>query len=214
MAPNPNFMLSRATVEDMREVVELEYNTFTDPVIRKMFMYPDTATGHAALLEQRIAAVTTNPHDYWIKIIDAASGRLVAVSNWRIFVGVVPEWKVEHRHDLFLEGDALDEARQRAENGVRNRNMLYTESCIVLNICLTSPQYQRQGAGTMMLQWGCSLADHLFLPAWVSASAEGAGLYRAHGFQDFNVDGAGDAAGIKMRRQAKAASITAKEVVI
>jgi hypothetical protein len=37
----------------------------------------------------------------------------------------------------------------------------------------------------MMLQWGCDLADQLFLQGWIEASAEGNFLYKAFGFYDF-----------------------------
>lgn len=37
----------------------------------------------------------------------------------------------------------------------------------------------------MMMQWGCDLADQLFLPAWVEASVEGRVLYLKFGWEDY-----------------------------
>ncbi|KAK4117812.1 hypothetical protein N656DRAFT_774034 [Canariomyces notabilis] len=34
------------------------------------------------------------------------------------------------------------------------------------------------------MQWGCDVADQLFLPAWVEASPEGNYLYKRFGFYD------------------------------
>lgn len=34
------------------------------------------------------------------------------------------------------------------------------------------------------MRWGCELADLLFIPAWIEASAEGNFLYKRFGFYD------------------------------
>jgi Acetyltransferases len=50
----------------------------------------------------------------------------------------------------------------------------------------THPDYQRRGAGSMLVKWGCDLADKDGVAAYVDASKEGAPLYQKHGFVDFN----------------------------
>ncbi len=50
----------------------------------------------------------------------------------------------------------------------------------------THPDYQRQGAGSMLVKWGCDLADKDGVAAYVDASKEGAALYKKHGFVDFS----------------------------
>lgn len=54
----------------------------------------------------------------------------------------------------------------------------------VLDIVATHPDYQRQGAASMLVQWGCDLADVEGLAAYVSASKNGASLYAKFGFVD------------------------------
>lgn len=49
---------------------------------------------------------------------------------------------------------------------------------------LTHPDYHRRGAASMLVKWGCELADSEGLPAYVSASREGAPLYARFGFVD------------------------------
>lgn len=53
-----------------------------------------------------------------------------------------------------------------------------------------------------MMQWGCDLADQLFLPAWIEASPEGNQLYRRFGFYNFSRS-AGGLEGTNMRRDAR-----------
>ena len=71
-----------------------------------------------------------------------------------------------------------------------------------LHICYTHPDYRRKGAAALMMQWGCDLADQLFLPAWIEASEEGNHLYRRYGFVDFEA-AAGGIGGTNMRRPAR-----------
>lgn len=53
-----------------------------------------------------------------------------------------------------------------------------------------------------MMQWGCDLADQLFLPGWIEASEEGNYLYKRFGFYDFEKI-QGDLGGMNMKRDAK-----------
>lgn len=54
----------------------------------------------------------------------------------------------------------------------------------------------------MMMQWGCDIADQLFLPGWIEASPEGNHLYKVYGFYDFENAAAG-LGGTNMRRDAR-----------
>lgn len=53
-----------------------------------------------------------------------------------------------------------------------------------LDMLGTHPDYRRRGAGSMLVRWGCELADRDGLVAYVDASPEGAALYRKFGFED------------------------------
>lgn len=75
-----------------------------------------------------------------------------------------------------------------------------------LHICFTDPSYRRQGAGGMMMRWGCDVADLLFLPAWIEASPEGNYLYKRYGFYDYE-EAAGGFGGTNMRRDARKTAI-------
>ena len=62
--------------------------------------------------------------------------------------------------------------------------IVLADTSIDLHILFTSPEHCRQGIASMMMRWGCELADLLFLPAWIEASPEGNFLYRKFGFAD------------------------------
>lgn len=53
-----------------------------------------------------------------------------------------------------------------------------------LDTLATHPDYQRQGAGSMLLKWGCDVADRDGVGAYVDGSKDGAPLYSKFGFVD------------------------------
>jgi GNAT superfamily N-acetyltransferase len=50
----------------------------------------------------------------------------------------------------------------------------------------TLPDYQWRGAGSLLVRWGCELADKDGVAAYVDASKEGMALYKKHGFVDLS----------------------------
>lgn len=214
------FQLSRATVNDIPEIVKLEYRNFTDPFVRECFMAADTPEGHESLIRQRRQALNEDPCDYWIKVIDTSTGRIIAASNWKIYAGCVPELPIPV--DIsWLTGESLERVKGIWAALLKEDRKTMTRPCLCrfsgglfevryiltdsgLNICFTDVAYQRQGAGNMMMKWGCELADHLFLPIWLSASSAGAGLYSRHDFHRY-VDTGGGAVGLESRRMLREA---------
>lgn len=49
---------------------------------------------------------------------------------------------------------------------------------------VTHPDYRRQGAASMLIQWGCDLADQNGVAAYLDADEDAAPLYRKFGFKD------------------------------
>lgn len=75
-----------------------------------------------------IHEMTTDPADIWIKVTDKASGRIVAGSNWRIYLhgppadrpmDTIPEWvegDVRARSEAFVGG--AEKTRKEVMEGV------------------------------------------------------------------------------------------------
>lgn len=53
-----------------------------------------------------------------------------------------------------------------------------------LDLIITHPDYRRQGAASLLVQWGCDLADQKGVVAYLDAYEPAAPLYYKHGFQD------------------------------
>ena len=52
-----------------------------------------------------------------------------------------------------------------------------------LQILVTDPKYQRQGAGSMLVKWGCDKADELGIIGTLTASKAGLKTYLKHDFE-------------------------------
>lgn len=48
---------------------------------------------------------------------------------------------------------------------------------------MVAPEHQRQGVGSMLLRWGCEMADRDKLGSFVMASPNGLLFYRKFGFE-------------------------------
>ena len=68
-----------------------------------------------------------------------------------------------------------------------------------LDTLATHPDYQGRGAGSMLVKWGCDLADEHGVAAYVDASKAGAKLYQKFGFVDESEPDAGDVASMARR---------------
>lgn len=48
---------------------------------------------------------------------------------------------------------------------------------------MTDPKYQRRGAGSMLVKWGCDKADEMGIICALQASAAGEQVYLRQGFE-------------------------------
>jgi GNAT superfamily N-acetyltransferase len=69
-------------------------------------------------------------------------------------------------------------------NGV---TQVFTDRDTDLHMLHTDPEYQGQGAGGALMEWGKQKADELGLPTYLESSAKGHRFYQKHGFKDVQV---------------------------
>jgi GNAT superfamily N-acetyltransferase len=69
--------------------------------------------------------------------------------------------------------------------------MIADEILTVLSKLCTDPQHQRRGAGTMLIKWGCDIAQEHGVPAFLEATPAGLPVYQKSGFREvekFEID--------------------------
>lgn len=84
------FELSKASLEDISACVDVLFDTFTSDWLRDTFTGPDTPQWRAHATKSYQHINRTLPGDYWIKVTEAATGRVIGFSDWRIHPNVVP----------------------------------------------------------------------------------------------------------------------------
>ncbi|PWY69045.1 acyl-CoA N-acyltransferase [Aspergillus heteromorphus CBS 117.55] len=180
------FQLRPITAEDIPYLVDLWHLAFTGPINERLF--PDTP-GLRAWGEHFHRSSLTGPNQRYLKIISDAESAppFVAFVKWDLDTASpnpehrFPPWHADSDRDFcdhFFR--AMDQARKTI---MRGRKHYY------LDTLATHPDYQRKGAASMLIQWGCEVADREGMPIWVDASEDGAALYKRFGFQDVSVPG-------------------------
>jgi GNAT superfamily N-acetyltransferase len=66
---------------------------------------------------------------------------------------------------------------------------------------VTHPDFRRQGAASILIQWGCDLADRNGVAAYLDAHEDAAPLYRKFGFKDRNDIGVTSDGAVPMIRE-------------
>ncbi|GLB11084.1 hypothetical protein AtubIFM57258_007503 [Aspergillus tubingensis] len=190
------FHLLPVIEDDISSMVKLWYDTFGDPINRRL--YPDTLGGRAWLEDYHRASLQS-PDQHYLKVVTDSTGStspLVAFVKWD-FNTTSPGHHFPPRHvdfdqvfcDTFFGG--LDQAR---------RTIMGSRPHYYLDALITHPDYRRQGAASMLIQWGCDRADQDGIPIWVDSSQEGARIYQRFGFRDVSVSGVTPTGAISMLR--------------
>ncbi|KAJ5494605.1 hypothetical protein N7463_010692 [Penicillium fimorum] len=194
-----SLVLELATPEDVPAITEVWFASFTQPVIRQLF--PNTR-GMQQWQRDRHHEDIQKSHYRYLRVVDIESKdqqgrpRLVAFGKWDLAMPDergrrFPLW---HADSPYQQCEHLISELEKARKRVMSNEKHY-----YLDSLGTHPDYQRRGAGSMMVRWGCDLADKDGVAAYVDASKEGASLYLKHGFVDFNPPGSGVAAMARRR---------------
>lgn len=81
----PPFTLARATEADVDEIAELQYDCFPE-WIRRIFMGCHSREDLVRAKKDHLHRVQHDPNDIWVKVTDKKSGRIIAASNWKVYV--------------------------------------------------------------------------------------------------------------------------------
>lgn len=101
------YFLSRASPSDLPEIVQVQYTSFQAPFERELLMGCSSPSEDLPKLSEMYAEESrTDPADIWIKVVEKSTGRIVAASNWKVYVA--PATALQRRRDeapTWLEGD-------------------------------------------------------------------------------------------------------------
>ncbi|KAJ5652712.1 hypothetical protein N7507_010138 [Penicillium longicatenatum] len=185
MAPS-QFTLEKVTVEDVPAMTEIWFAAFSLPRVREVI--PDTPSVRKWFADCAINDITERPYQTYLKILDPeikdseGRPRMVAWGKWdqsmpnerglRFFLPWAEDMMADRCNLVF---DGYEKNRKKVMGEERH---------IFLDTLCTHPDYWRRGAGSMIVKWGCDLADKEGVSAYLDSSKEGAPLYQKFGFVD------------------------------
>lgn len=108
--PDAPFILARATEADVDEIAELQYDCFPE-WIRKIFMGCHSREDLKRCKADHLQRMQTDVNDVWIKVTDKKTNRIVAASNWKIYVNGPSKGGVQDTPPENLEGEDLEVSR-------------------------------------------------------------------------------------------------------
>ncbi|EKG20959.1 Protein of unknown function DUF1295 [Macrophomina phaseolina MS6] len=177
-------LLSRASEEDMRQLVDLHYKVIQGPISDILIGY-DTEECRQAAVHRWSQAMRHDPADLWLKVVDTETGRIVSTAHWKLYPTWVPFNTELPSLSWFPEGEERTLAEEIIHTFYANRaQRQHGTPHVLLNRLYTDQEYQRRGCGAMLVRMGCDIADQMFVPAWVESSPIGQHLYSSFGFKE------------------------------
>ena len=191
--------LEPATTEDLPAIVDLWFTVFNDPVMSHMM--PDTPGVRQWFSDTNRTDMLTKPYQKYLKVVDpsaevAGRPRIVSYAKWDLSTASErgPRFAPWHAEQPGSDCDAffgvMEENRKRLYGDRKNFCMCLALASgsrtnrVDLDMLATHPDYRRRGAGSMLIRWGCEVADREGAGAYIDASKAGAPLYAKHGFVD------------------------------
>ncbi|KAK4902318.1 hypothetical protein LTR27_001222 [Elasticomyces elasticus] len=172
---------------DVPQCIEIRVAALGSLVIGRPPPYP-------GYIEESMATVyndlNNKPWVHHLKVVDrSAPNEVMAYAKWEIYP--------DRRPDLDKLGEPMDPddasvddfglLRQAAHDYFCRRNgEMGKRPHMLLALLVTSSQYRRQGAGSLLVQWGTVKSDETGLPAYLQASEQGRRLYSHHGFAELD----------------------------
>ncbi|KAL4975998.1 acyl-CoA N-acyltransferase [Aspergillus desertorum] len=201
-----SFTLSPVLSPDIPALTTIWFAAFNDSAIGQLF--PDTPGVRAWLTAANQCDLNSKPFQKYVKIVDSSARdergqkyeRIVAYAKWDL---ATPEER-GRRYPLWHgdmpagQCDEFFEREERERERVMGRIRHYYLDTLVVH-----PEYQRRGVGSMLLRWGCNLADEAGVALYVDASRAGAPLYERFGFVDQSDGESGEREIASMVRRAR-----------
>ena len=111
MAPEAPFLLSRATEDDIEEIIDLQYDCFP-PHLCVIFMGCYSKADLHKIQKKYVETMKDDPSDIWIKVVDSASGKIIAASNWKIHLNHEDPNRPAEEPAEWLEGSDLEQSQK------------------------------------------------------------------------------------------------------
>lgn len=140
------FTLTRATADDLEEIVQLMYDSFSRTT-RQCLMGCLSPSDIPKLVAKYKEIMASDASDIWIKLEDSVTGKIVAGSNWKLHVNgdpgydEIPDWlESDAREKSIALLEPMNEERAREMKGRAFLRMQFALFLLYLHSCANIAQ--------------------------------------------------------------------------
>ncbi|KAF2024915.1 hypothetical protein EK21DRAFT_77658, partial [Setomelanomma holmii] len=136
---------------------------------------------------QLVELKKTDPSVRFMHAHDEETKQLVAFAKWHVYD--TPEAAAKSDRPMRSFGPGTNREACEAFFGglsIKKKEHIGHKPHLYLHMLNTDPAFQRRGAGGKLVESGTKMADELGLIAYLESSEAGYGLYKRHGFKEFD----------------------------
>ncbi|KAK3896779.1 acyl-CoA N-acyltransferase [Staphylotrichum tortipilum] len=185
-------MLAVKPVEhaDVSQCIAMRIAALGSLVIGRPPPYP----GYVDEAEAAVHANLDDPDTFvrHLKVVDPADeSEVMAYAKWELYLTGRSKESLENLKKPMSEEDkTVDQygaLREAAHEYFCTRNgEMGKRPHLLLALLVTAEKHRRQGAGSLLVQWGLEKQKETDLNCYLQASAQGRSLYSHYGFQDID----------------------------
>ncbi|EXJ77805.1 hypothetical protein A1O3_10034 [Capronia epimyces CBS 606.96] len=185
----PAFVVLPATPSDLEAVARLQFDACaSDHAFPVLFPRGGTLTSITHFVNSYGNDMENDPSCHIMIVKEALSREVVSFAIWHFYP---PRSQDEIEEEMLIHEFPLpSDSNKELGNKLLHASIRKRHEVVATNIgaerpyACTSPQYQRQGAGSLLLDWGLERADDRGLATYVEASPAAVRLYQRHGFKE------------------------------
>lgn len=180
--------ISDARDEDMYRLFEIASMAFGTSQPFWNATWPDHLTHAGREAGARRFRDTKNSDSYaiYMKAIDNASGKIVGVGKWSIFIDHMPDPPHSKESNSEENDDEAKDYQQYLATQFfaerRDAIAMSRGNIVCIDLLAVDPSYQRRGIASALIARATEKADELGLQSVVESSAAGQGVYEKYGF--------------------------------
>lgn len=189
--PNPQLQVSLVTPDEAEQYMRIRHEVFRSTVNNILYSRGEPSQKTLDRVTDNIVDGIVNKGVIYLKCVDISTGKMIAGARWR-HIKPKDENAFERSWEEVEEGFEVPEPYDESDPELfrslytlfneTKRELLGQRPYYSLDTLVTLPQHERRGAGSMLVRWGCELADKAGVEAYVEASLMGAPMYARHGF--------------------------------
>jgi len=187
------FHVAEATETDVPRLMEIQFLAFDYEPADKMINGGDTPENRVKAGGRLLNQMRIDPFLHTIKCVHTdpitKTETIVGFCQWHVYdrIRTKEEWMKEH--EMFACDWLPEPQRSWARASMLplftgRRRMEGRPYALLMYMCV-HPDWQRRGAGKMLMRWGSDRTDELGIPAYLEASPYGVPLYKSCGYEDF-----------------------------